>query len=198
MKPTTLTTERLLLRPFDEGDVDAVGLACQDPLIARWLPVPSPYQRSDAQEFVLVTSPAGWEQDTMYTFGVFLKENGDLVGSMGLVRLAGRLPPPQLQAELGFWTAREQRGKGYTVEAARAVTDWAFSALGVERLEWVAEVGNEASWAVARRLGFVMEGTHRAKLVHRGVRRDAWLAALLPSDWGRSARTPYLPASGEP
>lgn len=192
MEPTTLTTDRLVLRPFAERDVEAVRIACQDPAIARWIPVPDPYERKDAEEFVLKVNPDGWREDTMYNFGVFTK-SGAFVGSMGLVRLA-LLRGPERQAELGYWTAKEQRGNGYTVEAGRAVIRWAFSALGTERLEWVAEVGNEGSRAVAQRLGFVMEGTQRARIVHRGIRRDAWIAALLPPDWGLTMEKPYLPA----
>lgn len=193
METTTLTTERLLLRPFEERDTDAVTAASNDPEIARYIPVPSPYAREDAEEYIHGISANGWERDSMYNFGVFLRESGALVGSVCLVRL-DRLPPPQHQAELGYWTAPEQRGRGYTVEAGRAVVDWAFGTLGVERLEWWAEVGNAASWAVAERLGFVREGVHRARIVHRGVRRDAWSAALLPSDLGRPMVTPYLPS----
>ena len=137
MEPTTLTTERLLLRPLDERDVEAVREACQDPEIVRWIPVPDPYRRKDAEDFVFGASRAGWREDTMYNFGVFTKSGG-LVGSMGLVRLA-QLYTPERQAELGFWTVKEHRGKGYTVEAGRAVIDWAFSALKAERLEWVAQ-----------------------------------------------------------
>lgn len=192
MEPTSLTTDRLVLRPLQERDVNAVAAACRDPEIARYIPVPDPYRRSDAEQFVRVTSPAGWREDTMYNFGVFTK-SGALVGSMGLVRLA-QLRGVERQAELGYWTAKDQRGKGYTQEAGRAVAAWAFTELGVERLEWVAEVGNEGSRAVALKLGFVIEGTQRARIVHRGTRRDAWIAALLPSDWELPAETPYLPA----
>ncbi|NLU76713.1 GNAT family N-acetyltransferase [Streptomyces sp. HNM0575] len=192
MEPITLSTERLLLRPFDDRDVEAVRSACQDPDIVRWIPVPDPYGRKEAEEFVLGVNPSGWREDTMYNFGIFTKQ-GELVGSMGLVRL-GALRAPERQAELGFWTVKEQRGKGYTVEAGHAVIDWAFSTLKAERLEWVAEAGNEASRRVAWRLGFVMEGTQRAKIVHRGTRRDAWVATLLPIDLGREMDTPYLPA----
>ncbi|OEV08559.1 GNAT family N-acetyltransferase [Streptomyces nanshensis] len=191
MEPTTLTTDRLLLRPFDARDVEAVRAACQDPEIARWIPVPDPYGRKDAEDFVFGVSPAGWREDTMYNFGVFTKA-GDLVGSMGLVRLF-QLHSPERQAELGFWTVKEQRKKGYTSEAGRAVAEWAFSELGAERLEWVAEAGNVASRAVALRLGFVLEGTQRARIVQRGTRRDAWVATLLPSDVGVDSATPYLP-----
>lgn len=192
MKPITLTTERLILRALEERDIDAVHAACQDPEIPRWTPVPSPFHREHAEVFVRDTSTNGWRDDTMYNFGVFTRE-GALVSSMGLVRLAS-LYTAERQAELGYWTAKEQRGRGYTVEAARAVIGWAFDGLGVERLEWIAEKGNVPSRAVAERLGFTVEGTLRGKIVHQGTRRDAWLGSLLPSDWERTSQTPYLPA----
>ncbi|WP_326808403.1 GNAT family N-acetyltransferase [Streptomyces sp. NBC_01186] len=192
MEPLTLRTERLILRPFEERDVEAVATACDDPDIQRFVPVPEPYTLKDAVEFVRGASPAGWREDTMYNFGVFT-HSGELVGSMGLVRVA-HLRTADRQAELGFWTARGHRRRGYTAEAGRAVVDWAFDSLGVERLEWVAQAENEGSRAVALRIGFVEEGIQRARIVHRGTRRDARIAALLPSDWGRAQETPYLPS----
>jgi RimJ/RimL family protein N-acetyltransferase len=192
MEPTTLSTERLLLRPMGPGDADAVYAACQDPEIARWTSVPSPYTRELAADFVGKINPTGWREDTMYNFGVFTRDGGALVSSMGLLRLRQPAAPVR-QAELGYWTAKEHRGKGYTAEAARAVCTWAFDVLGVERIEWIAEAGNEGSRAVALKLGFVLEGTVRAKIIHEGTLRDAWSGSLLPSDWSRPQGTPYLP-----
>ncbi|WNI15764.1 GNAT family N-acetyltransferase [Actinacidiphila sp. ITFR-21] len=192
MEPITLTTDRLLLRPFEPDDADAVYKACQDPDIPRWTNVPAPYTPQHAADFIGRTCPDGWRDDTRYNFGVFTRDTGALVGSMGLVRLR-RLPAPDHEAELGYWTAKERRGNGFTVEATRAICDWAFGTLGVERIEWYAEAGNEGSRAVARKLGFVMEGVIRSKIIHEGTRRDAWSGSLLPSDWDRAQATAYLP-----
>ncbi|HEY5833196.1 GNAT family N-acetyltransferase [Streptomyces sp.] len=196
MEPITLTTDRLLLRPLGPADEDAVYAACQDPEIPRWTPVPSPYTREHAADFIGRIAREGWRDGSFYNFGVFTRDGGALVGAMGLVRLAGALPAPNHQAELGYWTAKEQRGKGYTAEAGRAVCSWAFTALGAERIEWYAEAGNEGSRAVALKIGFLMEGTVRSKIIHEGTRRDAWVGSLLPSDWGRESATPYLPYGG--
>jgi RimJ/RimL family protein N-acetyltransferase len=43
-------------------------------------------------------------------------------------------------------------------------------------------VGNEGSRRVAQKLGFTMEGTCRARLLHRGERVDAWVGGLLPGE----------------
>ncbi|MEV6779228.1 GNAT family N-acetyltransferase [Streptomyces syringium] len=192
MEPINLTTERLVLRPFSPADRDAVHAACQDPEIPRYTSVPSPYTVEDARTFIEETAPDGWRDDSMYTFGLFTREDGRLAGSMCLVRLA-QLRTPERQAELGYWTAKEQRGRGYTTEAAREVIRWAFEELGVERLEWYAEAGNEGSRGVALKTGFTMEGTMRSKIVYNGTRRDAWVGSLLPSDLGLPSQAPYLP-----
>ncbi|MFJ9419857.1 GNAT family N-acetyltransferase [Streptomyces sp. NPDC101227] len=203
MEPVILTTERLFLRPFEAPDAAAVYAACQEPDIPRWTGIPSPYSLQDAELFTGTTSPEAWRTDTSYSFAVLSRADGSLIGSMGLVRL-DLLRTPERQAELGYWTAGEHRGKGYTVEAALAVVRWAFDDLGVERMEWLAEAGNEGSRAVARKVGFRMEGTLRAKLVQEGTRRDVWIGSLLPSDLPRAPgptgvpvpapdTTPYLP-----
>ena len=60
-------------------------------------------------------------------------------------------------AEIGYWVKREARRRGVALAAARLVVDWAFAELGVERLELLTYPGNEASQALAGRLGFTRE-----------------------------------------
>ncbi|NEE20880.1 GNAT family N-acetyltransferase, partial [Streptomyces sp. SID7499] len=69
---------------------------------------------------------------------------------------------------------------------------------GADRLEWRAEVGNLASRAVVLRAGFRLEGDQRSGLLNKGVRRDAWTAALLPSDLGLAGTHPYVPERRSP
>ncbi|MER8090603.1 GNAT family N-acetyltransferase [Streptomyces sp. NPDC058316] len=191
MEPITLTTERLLLRPFAGGDADEIHAACQDPDIQRWTVVPSPYSHADAEFFAEKQSPGGWHDDSAYDFAVVLRGSGALVGAVGIIRR--NLPGTY---EVGFWTAREHRGRGYTSEAVLAAARWTFTSLGGDRLEWRAEVGNGPSRAVALRTGFRMEGEQRSGLLNKGVRRDAWIGALIPSDLGLPGTDTYLPAAG--
>ncbi|MEY9965732.1 RimJ/RimL family protein N-acetyltransferase [Streptacidiphilus sp. MAP12-16] len=179
MEPVILETPRLILRPFAAEDAPRVYRECQDEEIQRWIPVPVPYTAEDARIFVGEVCPVGWREGTMLNFGSFTRDGGALVSSMGVHLGVAR---PEGVAEIGFWTAREHRGRGYTAEAASTVCRWAFLALEVQRMEWLAIVGNAGSRAVAEKVGFTVEGTLRSRLNHRGVLRDAWIGSLLPSD----------------
>ncbi|MGF1344862.1 GNAT family N-acetyltransferase [Streptomyces flavovirens] len=190
MEPITLTTERLLLRPFGPQDAEEVYAACQDPGIQRWTVVPSPYVRADAELFTGKLSPQGWADDTMYNFAVVSREDGGpLVGALGINRrtLTGTF-------EVGFWTTEEYRGRGFMTEAVLEAARWSFTDLAADRLEWRAEAGNVPSRAVALRAGFRMEGGQRSALLNKGTRRDTWIGALIPADLGLTGTHPYLPA----
>ncbi|MET9099735.1 GNAT family N-acetyltransferase [Streptomyces antibioticus] len=191
MEPVTLTTDRLVLRPVGPQDTDAVYTAAQDPDIQRWTTIPSPYLHEHASGFTEQLAPDGWATGSMFTFGVFLPD-GTLTGMLGLTtRALGTV-------EIGFWTAKEHRGHGYTTEATLTAARWAFTHLAVDRVEWRAEVGNTASRAVAEHAGFQLEGTLRSAINNKGTRRDCWLASLLPSDLGLPSAAPYLPTPTPP
>nr|WP_256339779.1 MULTISPECIES: GNAT family protein [unclassified Streptomyces] len=80
--------------------------------------------------------------------------------------------------ELGYWAVKGQRGRGYSVEAARALCDWGWATLDVHRIEWWA--GNTGSRAVAEKLGFTVEGTLRNRgIANDGKPHDWWVGGLL-------------------
>ena len=193
MEPVTLTTDRLLLRSVGPQDTDVVYSAAQDPEIQRWTTIPSPYLLEHARSFTEQLVPEGWENSSMFTFGVFLPGHpglpeGELVGMLAItMRSLG-------VGEVGFWATKEHRGNGYITEATVAVSRWAFTRLSIDRVEWRAEVGNKGSRAVAEHAGFTIEGTLRSSLNNKGVRRDCWVGSLLPSDLGLPSTAPYLPA----
>lgn len=192
MEPTTLTTDRLALRPFAPSDEDEVYAAAQDPDIQRWTMVPSPYERAHARSFVSEQVPAGWREDTAYSFAVRLGSEGPLVAAVGVHvhEVFG-----SRNYEIGYWAAKEHRGRGYVTEAVRAVARWAFTELGAVRLEWRAHLDNAGSRAVAQKAGFRMEGTLRAGIDHRGTMLDCRIGGLLPSDLGLPSSMPYQPSA---
>jgi RimJ/RimL family protein N-acetyltransferase len=179
---TMLTTGRLVLAAPTAADVDTLAEICQDEAIQAWTTVPSPYRREHAQHFVETVVPQGLAAGTDAVFAVYHAVTGQVLGMVGLHGITGPDAKHGAQAEIGYWTAPAARRQGYTVEAVRAVCRWALSELKLDRIEWIAFDGNEASRAVARRVGFTMEGTLRSRMVQRGRRTDVWIGSLLPGD----------------
>lgn len=165
-------------------DIDAIYDACQDPDIQHYTTVPSPYTLADAATFVALVAE-WWQAGTEHVWAV--RSDGELVGVVGLHKIRDGA------AELGYWAAASGRGLGYITEAARAVIDFAFGPMRLERLEWHAVVGNLASARVAQKLGFHLEGVRRSGLAGHGTadpygRTDGWIAGLLAAD----PRTPQV------
>jgi len=172
---TELTDGHVLLRPPVLADVPAVAAACQDPEIAAWTIVPSPYAASDAVFFVEQVSDEGWANGSTATFVVLDPPDGMLLGACGL----GGIDHTHGRGEIGYWTTAAARGRGVASAAVRLVCAWAFDHAGLARVDWRAFAGNTGSRRVAEQCGFTMEGTLRSSFQHRGTRRDEWIGGLL-------------------
>jgi RimJ/RimL family protein N-acetyltransferase len=110
--------------------------------------------------------------------GAFDAASGALLGSMGL-----KLDLPAGEAEIGYWTVPEARGRGVATRAGRALAGWALDGLGIRRLVWRAVLGNHASRLAALRIGVQIEGVQRARLrAPGGGFVDGWVGSLLSGD----------------
>lgn len=173
-----LRDDRVALRPARPRDADLVLAACQDPDMQRWTTIPTPYTPADARAFVAVVAPAAWAQARGATWVLCRAGQDDYAGAIDLLPV----PSDPGRAEVGFGCAPWARGEGLVTAALRLVCRWGFTELGLARIEWRAYLGNTASRRVAEKAGFRYEGEQRSRLVQRGVRRDAWVASLLPGD----------------
>ncbi|WP_307790184.1 GNAT family N-acetyltransferase [Streptomyces actuosus] len=91
-----------------------------------------------------------------------------------MVMVSGKVTRPSHGA------VKDQRGRGYSVEAARALRDWGWATLDVHRIEWWAMAGNTGSRAVAEKLGFTVLGTLRNRgIANDGKPHDWWVGGLL-------------------
>ena len=161
-----LTDGRVVVRPFEPDDAAAVQAACDDPDVAHWIHLlPTPYSLSDARQFI-AESRHRLLLGERARLAVAGAESGELLGSVSLDLFADRQA-----AEVGYWVKREARRTGVALAAARLVVGWAFAEVGVERLELLTYPGNEASQALAGRLGFT---------------RECQLRGFLPREAGKS------------
>ncbi|MEA2319542.1 MAG: hypothetical protein QOD44_3731 [Solirubrobacteraceae bacterium] len=146
----------ITLRAKTHSDVDALTAACQDPEIPRWTRVPVPYRRADAIGWIAAVE---LELDAGLGIDWLAVDAEDRllasIGLMGIDRERGI-------AEIGYWVAREARGRGVATRAVRLVRDWAPASLGLTTLAIEVHEDNLASQAVARAAGFIEEGERHA------------------------------------
>ncbi|MDE2944324.1 MAG: GNAT family N-acetyltransferase [Gemmatimonadota bacterium] len=169
-------TERLLLRPHRLEDVDDIFEFARDPEWARYLPVPVPYLREHAEQFVarqVLTSRDEWP-----VWAIVLADK--VIGGIGI-----RIDAEHATGALGYSIAKEHWGSGLTVEAARAVVGWAFRERGLAKVYAYADARNAASMRVMEKLGMTREGMLRSHRTLREERVDDVYYGLLREEWER-------------
>lgn len=166
------------LRPFRPSDAAAVAAAVQDVAIQEAFPeLPHPFGEADALER-FAAGAVGAAAGSGLELAVV--DEGDRV--LGALDLALSSGDPGL-GELGWWLARDARGRGVMTIAVGVIADHARAALGVARLEALLEPGNERSARVAARVGFAWEARRRAYRPGRAGRRDldCWVRVAGPA-----------------
>ena len=149
---TTLTTERLLLRPMTaEDDVPLLGVFGDSAVMRAFSR--GPFTPDEMRAWVA----RNLDHQDRLGFGLFtvvLRATGEVIGDCGLERmeLEGRQ-----ETELGYDFASAHWGRGYAKEAAVAVIDHARRDLGIDRLVSLVRAGNERSARVAERAGMSPE-----------------------------------------
>jgi RimJ/RimL family protein N-acetyltransferase len=145
----TLRDGDLVLRPKVPADADAITAAVQDPEIPRRTLVPSPYTRADAEQHIADSAQKAAEGSAVGLLAVDAND-GRLLGSFSLMGL----DQEPGYGEIGYWVAAEARGRGVATRALRLLSDWAWTELGLTRLEVLPHRDNAASRRVAEKAGY--------------------------------------------
>jgi RimJ/RimL family protein N-acetyltransferase len=176
-----LADDVVVLREPRETDIEAVTAACQDPLIARFTLVPSPYSEDNAREW-LRSAEHERKEGTGLHLAALDAGTGDLCGAVGMSEINWR----HRVGQIGYWVAPEARGRGVAIRALRLLSRWALSDLGLARVEVRVDIENEVSQRVAKGAGFVREGVLRSRAESKGRRWDEVMFSLLPADLERA------------
>ncbi|GAA3834927.1 GNAT family N-acetyltransferase [Streptomyces chiangmaiensis] len=183
----SISTERLVLRPFEESDIDAFAEMMNDELVTAWTSVPYPYTEAHARQWITELAPAERTEGRGIVFAVteFLTQR--LVGIVHLQNTNWRVR----SSEIAYVVAPWARGEGYASEAAIATAQWLFGDQKFERIELRTAADNTASQQVAQRIGCISEGVLRGAWIARSrtesgewadVRTDVIVWSLLPED----------------
>jgi RimJ/RimL family protein N-acetyltransferase len=162
------------LEPLGPQHVPAVEALVQDPLTLRYTRIPEP-PPPDFASWWLERYETGRRDGSREAFAIV-----DAAGAFLGLALAPSIEREAATAELGYVVAPEARGRGVATASLRLLTAWALGE-GMERLELLISVENDASKQVAARCGYEREGVLRSVYVKLGRRADTEL-------WSRLAR----------
>ncbi len=189
--PLPIQTPRLILRAAAAGDGPHVHEAKMETwdMLHEWMPWAKEKESADADEINARKAHAEFILRRDIRISGFDRVTGQYVIGTGLHRFDWE----KRRFEIGYWVRKSAQGKGIAQEAANALTRFAFNALAARAVAIDVAEGNEASMAVARRLGFRKEGETACDIVlpsgevvtrHVFVRTD--LEGLPPLDvrWG--------------
>lgn len=159
MSATIIETPRLILRDLREEDLDDLVRAINNRNIVRnTARIPYPYTRADAADYLKLTRVA--EPGA-------LRLSMELKAAPGIVMGGAGYEGGPDDLELGYWLAEPFWGQGLGSEAARAMTDYAFTNTTYRMMVAGYRHGNVASQRILERLGFTP--THQTLVMSRGL-----------------------------
>lgn len=180
--PRSITTDRLVLRQWEESDAPSLARAITESLdhLLPWMPWAAFEPTSIDDRTALIRR---WRADAEaggdVVYGVFL--DGEPIGGTGFHRRRG---PNTL--EIGYWIHAGHVRRGYATELARALTTTAFELDGIDHVEIHHDRANVASGAVPRTLDYRLVSVARRSIDAPGecgvdcgwrITRDQWIAA---------------------
>jgi RimJ/RimL family protein N-acetyltransferase len=179
-----LETKRLILREWNENDVEDLVEGLNNMEVSKWLAfVPYPYTKKDAERwimFCLENANKGVGR-TSYEFAIELKSEKKVIGGISLDKINNF----QGTAGGGIWINAKYHGQGYGAEAFGKRIDFAFNELKLRRLENGFLYGNKSSFKMQEKFGYKIEGIRRNAFICMadGEIKDEYITGLLKDEW---------------
>lgn len=158
---TSLTTERLILRPWREDEAEVMFRWASNPAVGPIAGWPTHRSVEESREIIRTVFSAP------ETYAIVLRATGEPIGSAA-IKMEERVSPSLQnysgrEAELGYWLAEPYWGQGVMTEAVGTLIRRAFEELGFDRLWCGYYEGNERSRRVMEKCGFVPHHTEHNK-----------------------------------
>ena len=172
-----LETPRLLLREIGPQDSQAIFEYCSDPLVTEY--VMEPLASLEQAQEIALEYRGYYREGKGIVWAITLKEDPLMVGTCGYEILSRY----DRRGEIGCDLARELWGQGLMKEAMRAVIEYSFTRMDLNRIQAYVFAGNARSLALFRSLNFQAEGVLREHRWFKGAFHDNVILSLLKSDW---------------
>ncbi|MFM2369323.1 MAG: hypothetical protein RL619_1623 [Bacteroidota bacterium] len=183
---TILEDESILLRPLQETDVEnLLEISLNEPETWEYSLVRA-NGKENLENYIKLALKAK-ENNTEFPFIVFDKKSGKYAGSTRFydINLAFKT------LQLGYtWYGKDFRGTGLNKRCKFLLLEFAFEALGMERVEFRADNNNQRSIAAMKSIGCTVEGVMRNHMPTLGnnLRRDSIILSILRNEWFDSVK----------
>ena len=172
-------SERLIIRPFRDSDLEPFLAYRNDPEVARYQGWSVPYPRQTALDFIAEMKTAQIQPGSWLQLALEMQPGGEMIGDVAIHQMKS---DPR-QAYLGYSLARAYWGRGFASEAIRAVLDLLFNQLELHRVVAECDVENDASWRLLERLGFRREAHLLENIYFKGAYGSEYHYAMLEREW---------------
>ncbi|ORY38788.1 acyl-CoA N-acyltransferase [Rhizoclosmatium globosum] len=161
--PTQMHTSRLILRAFEDADALPFHEAIEPalPSLRKWISSTTEQNTLQTQQARIRKAQSDWAAGTRYNYLVIERETGCIAGLVGVFNVNWT----NRNCTFGYWLVPSCEGKGYAAEAVRQLEAVATGEMGLDRIAIMCDVRNERSARLARKLGYVYEGTLRKEYV---------------------------------
>jgi len=178
-----IETERLILRSIKMDDAERINFLCNDQAVtSTTLRIPYPSALEDTKKFIETSENMDIEKGVVFT--IILKSAQEIIGVMGL-----GVEPAHEKGELGYWLGKEYWGRGYCTEAAKAVLEYGFNTLKLNRIYANYMKGNEASGRIMQKIGMQYEGCLKEHVKKNGLFKDVECYGVLKKDYSKNGNS---------
>lgn len=149
---TILETERLLLRQLETDDASFILELLNEPSFIQNIGDRNVRTLEDACAYIVNGPVKSYERNGFGLYLVALKDTNESIGMCGLIRREGLE-----DVDIGYALFPKFWSKGYAVEAALAVKEYARDVIGLKRIVAIVDPANDSSIRVLEKLGLKFE-----------------------------------------
>lgn len=163
-RPPTLSTNRLILRPIELTDAEAVFNYAKNPNVSLYT-LWEPHQSiRDSLNYIKDYIFDFYSKGVPEPLGISLKENPQkIIGTVGCFWTSKQ----SKAMELAYAIGEEHWGNGLVAEASQAVIDYCFKEFSLKRIQACCKSENKPSARVMEKIGMIYEGTLKSAIYHR-------------------------------
>ncbi|MBB6697101.1 GNAT family N-acetyltransferase [Clostridium algidicarnis] len=175
-------TDNLLLRPFKISDSSRVKELAGDSKIATTtLNVPHPYEDGMAELWINSHKDIFINKKGII-YAIIKKDSNELIGTVALM-----MNNIHKKAELSYWIGVPYFNKGYCTESSKAIIEYGFKELNLNKIYALCMDSNVGSYRVMEKIGMKYEGTRKQDVIKNGVPKDLKSYAILKEEFNKRA-----------